>query len=159
MTPSNEPFIKGEFLLQRMEGKGGWTYVIVPSSARNPDVPFGWLKVTGFIDNYDLGQTKLMPLKGGGLFLPVKAAIRKVLRKEAGDTIALLLYADLRPYELPQELIDCLAMEPPAQERFLDLSESEQKRTVEWIYDAKTDETKIRRITETIARLLNPAAR
>ncbi len=152
---NTEPFIEGTFLMQRMEGKGGWTFVMLPAELKNPGVPFGWLKVTGFIDDYDLGQIRLMPIKGGSLFLPVKASIRKVLKKEAGETVFVKLFPDYTPYGVPQELIDCLQMEPLAYERFQQLSESEQKRTVEWIYDAKAEETKVKRIGDLMTHLLS----
>lgn len=155
MSNSEKPFIEGAFLLRRMEGKGGWTFVVIPAEMKNPDVPFGWLKVTGRIDSYDLGQLKLMPVKGGGLFLPVKAAIRKALNKEAGDTVYILLYADTRPYGIPDEIVECLKFEDGAYARFLKLSESAQKRYVDWIYDAKTEETKVRRIGEMITQLFD----
>jgi len=151
---NTEPFIEGTFIMQRMEGKGGWTFIVLPKELKNPGVPFGWVKVTGRIDDYDLGQIKLMPMKGGSLFLPVKAAIRKTLKKEAGDTVFVQLFPDYSAYGIPQELIDCLQLETGAYERFQQLSESEQKRTVEWIYDAKTEETKVKRIADTLARLL-----
>jgi hypothetical protein len=154
MAATEKPFIEGEFLLRRMEGKGGWTYVVIPAEMKNPEVPFGWLKVTGRIDAYDLGQMKLMPVKGGGLFLPVKAAIRKAIKKEAGDTVFVLLRADTRPYGIPDEIVECLKFEDGAYGRFLKLSESEQKRYVDWIYDAKTEETKVRRIAQLIAQVM-----
>ena len=153
MSATEKPFIEGAFLLQRMEGKGGWTYVVIPAEMKNPDVPFGWLKVTGRIDSYDLGQLRLMPVKGGGLFLPVKAAIRKAIGKEAGETVSVLLYADTRPYGIPEEIVQCLKFEEGAHDRFLQLSDSEQKRYVDWIYDAKTEETKVRRIGQLITQL------
>jgi len=147
-------FISGEFMMERMDGKGGWTFVILPAALKNPEVPNGWLKVTGKIDSYDLGKIRLMPLKGGDLFLPVKAAIRKSIKKEAGETVLISLFADYTSYGIPAELIECLEIEPAAYKRFLKLSESEQKRTVEWIYDAKTEETKVRRIGVAISRLM-----
>lgn len=94
-----------------------------------------------------------MPVKGGDLFLPVKAAIRKQLKKRPAIR-RIVLFPDFTPYDVPQELIKCLQLEPLAHEHFLKLPEGEQKRTVEWIYDAKSDETKERRIAQVISRML-----
>jgi hypothetical protein len=149
-----EPIIDGEFILQRIAGKGGWTYVVLPHVARDSFKPFNWLKVRGTIDHASLEQYRLMPVKGGGLFLPIKAALRKELKKEAGDTVQIVLFADDTPYGIPNELKECLEFEPPAYERFLALSESMQKQYVEWIYEAKTEETKIRRMGKMISRVL-----
>jgi hypothetical protein len=154
MSAKDQPIIDGTFLMDRMAGKGGWTYVVLPHVARTSFKPFNWLKVRGTIDHVPLEQYKLMPVKGGGLFLPIKATLRKELGKEAGDTVKVVLYADNTPYGIPDELKECLEFEPPSYERFLQLSESVQKQYVEWIYDAKTDDTKARRIARVIERML-----
>jgi hypothetical protein len=154
MSAQDQAIIDGTFLMERMAGKGGWTYVVLPHVPKDAFKPFSWLKVRGSIDGIPLEQYKLMPIKGGRLFLPVKAALRKTLSKEAGDTIRVILFADDTPYGIPDELKACLEFEPPAYERFMALSESRQKQYVEWIYDAKTDETKIRRIGRVITQVL-----
>ncbi len=38
----------------------------------------------------------------GKMFLPVKAEIRKKIKKEAGDWVHVLLYTDNEPLEVPQ---------------------------------------------------------
>jgi hypothetical protein len=154
MAAQDQPIIDGTFLMNRMTGKGGWTYVVLPHVPRNSFKPFNWLKVKGSVDHVPLEQYKLMPMKGGGLFLPVKAALRKQLGKEAGDSVKVVLYADDAPYGIPDELKECLQFEPPSYERFMQLSESAQKQCVEWIYEAKTEETKARRIARVIDRML-----
>lgn len=144
------PLIDGSFLMERMAGKGGWTYIVLPPVPRTSWGPFGWLKVRGSIDKIPLEHYKLMPMKDGRLFLPVKAQLRKQLKKEAGDTVHVTLYINDLTYEIPEELIDCLTVEPTALKRFNEQSESEQKRLVEWIYEAKSEETKVRRIAQLI---------
>jgi len=154
MSSEDQPIIMGTYLMERMAGKGGWTYVVLPHVAKNSFKPFNWLKVRGSIDSVPLEQYKLMPVKGGGLFLPIKAALRKELSKEAGDSVHVVLYADDTPYGIPDELKECLEFEAPAYERFMALSESVQKQYVEWIYEAKTEETKAKRIGILITRML-----
>ncbi len=147
--------IAGEFLLQRMEGKGGWTYAVVPRTIVNKSVPFGWVRVRGTIDSFELKAFNLMPIKGGDLFLPVKAEIRKAIKKEAGDHVSVILYKDDLPLEIPEELKICLATEPQASKTFYGYTDGEQKAFVNWIYSAKKDETKVDRIAKTIEMLLN----
>lgn len=146
--------VKGEFLLQRMEGKGGWTYAVIPRTIVNSGVPFGWVRVRGTIDTYEVKAFNLMPIKGGDLFLPVKAEIRKQIKKEAGDHIQVTLFVDNLPLDIPEELKICLEMEPEASKTFYSYPDGEQKAFVNWIYSAKKDETKVNRIAKTIEMLL-----
>jgi hypothetical protein len=75
------PLVNGDYLLQKFPGKGGWTYAAIPEILQNKKNPFGWVKVKGSVDGYELKQYKLMPMGEGRLFLPVKAAIRKKIKK------------------------------------------------------------------------------
>ncbi|WP_439506057.1 DUF1905 domain-containing protein [Sediminibacterium sp.] len=49
----------------------------------------------------------LMPMGNGYLFLPVKAEIRMNIKKQAGDYVKLVLFADNLLIEIPEELIQC----------------------------------------------------
>ena len=94
-----------------------------------------------------------MSMGEGRLFLPVKAEIRKKIKKKEGDYVHVILYPDNEPLEVPTELILCLQDEPKAFQFFKSLSESEQKFYVQWIYSAKKEETKIDRLAKSINRL------
>jgi len=96
-----------------------------------------------------------MPMGNGKLFLPVKAEIRKKIKKQEGDTVHIVLYPDDEPMEIPEEFAICLKDEPAADKFFQSLSESEQKFYIEWIYGAKKEETKINRMAKAINRLAN----
>lgn len=91
----------------------------------------------------------------GNLFLPVKAEIRKKIKKDEGDYVHVILYPDDAPLEVPEEMLLCLRDEPRALGFFNSLSESERKFYIEWVYSAKKEETKINRLGATINRLLN----
>jgi uncharacterized protein YdeI (YjbR/CyaY-like superfamily) len=106
------------------------------------------------IDSYEIKNYHLMPLKGGQLFLPVKAAIRKKIGKKDGDFVRVVLYADKDPTEIPGELLLCLQDDPIAYERFVSHSDREQKALVDWIYSARTDTTKVARIAKTLDKLV-----
>lgn len=138
-----------------MEGKGGWTFVVI--SEIKPDIKrkFGMVKVKGHIDDYELMGYNLMPMASGQLFLPVKAEIRKKIKKQEGDWVTVELYADTSGLAIPEELIDCLKDEPKAYANFQKLAESGQKEYRDWVYSAKKDETKVARIAKMIDMLLN----
>jgi len=150
-----EPLVNNTYLLEKFEGKGGWTYAVIPEIIKDKNRPFGWVKVKGMIDEVPLNKYHLMPLaNGGGLFLPVKADIRKKIGKEAGDKVRIVLYPDTDPLEIPGEMQLCLQDEPQALKFFNSLSESERKYYMQWIYAAKKEETKTDRLAKTINKLL-----
>jgi len=71
--------------LQRSPAKGGWTYVVLPDSARILKTK-GLVKVRGTIDGHPF-QSSFMAMGDGTHKLPVKADIRKILGKGEGDTV------------------------------------------------------------------------
>ena len=149
-----KPLIDKTYLLHKFPGKGGWTYAAIPEVAQNKKAPFGWVKVKGSIDGYAFRQYKLMPMGNGQLFLPVKAAIRKKIGKHAGDYVHIILYADASPLGIPEEIILCFGNEPQqAYATFMRFTEGEQKAYLDWIYAAKTEETKANRIIKMMDRL------
>ena len=149
----DNPLINKACLLERFPGKGGWTYAAIPEIVQDRHAWFGWVKVRGSIDSYELKNYKLMPMGNGKLFLPVKAEIRKKIGKQAGDWVHVVLYADIAPLVMEDDFMICLSEEPAAYQTFLGCSEGEKKELLDWIYSAKTDDTKVRRIAETIDRL------
>lgn len=148
-----KPLVNKKYLLEKFQGKGGWTYAQIPEILQNKNSPFGWVKVRGTIDDFEIKNYHLMPMGNGKLFLPVKAGIRKKIGKKEGDHVHVVLYADNLPVEIPEELKLCLSDEPHAYETFLTYSDGEQKAFIEWIYSAKTDETKVERISKTLDKL------
>jgi hypothetical protein len=145
-----KPLVNKKFLLEKYPGKGGWTYAAIPQIRQDKKAPFGWVKVKGHIDDYEIKNYRLMPMGNGKLFLPVKAEIRKKIGKKEGDWVKVVLYPDHAPQEIPKELLLCLKDEPTAYKNFMKYSDAEKKYFVEWIYSAKTDETKVKRIATTL---------
>jgi hypothetical protein len=148
-----KPLVDKRFKLERFQGKGGWTYARIPQIVQDKSKKFGWVKVRGSIDGYEIRKYQLMPMGNGKLFLPVKAEIRKKIKKDEGDFVHIILYPDNEPLEVPEEMLLCLRDEPAALKFFQSLSESEQKFYIQWVYSAKREETKIDRLAKSVNRL------
>ena len=149
-----KPLVNATYLLEKFPGKGGWTYAAIPEILQNKNNPFGWVKVKGSIDTHELKQYKLMPMGNDRLFLPVKSAIRKKIKKQAGDHVKIILYADNTALKIPEEIINCFNNEPKKiLDTFLSFTEGEQKSYLDWIYAAKTEDTKAHRIVQMMDRL------
>ena len=148
-----KPLVNNKYLLEKFQAKGGWTYAVIPEIKPDKHSPFGWVRVRGTIDDFEIKHYHLMPMGNGKLFLPVKADIRKKIGKKEGDYVQVVLYADSLPTEIPEELRTCLLDEPAAYNTFLSYTNGEQKAFIEWIYAAKKEETKIERIAKTLKKL------
>jgi hypothetical protein len=92
---------------------------------------------------------------GGQNLVSLSAANREFVGVAAGDTVEVDLELDTQPriVEVPEDLAAALAAEPSAQEFYAKLSYSAQRRFVEPLGDAKTADTRSRRIAKVVADL------
>ena len=64
MTPLTDKI----YLLEKFSGKGGWTFVRLPEISPGQNTTFGWVKVCGTIDRYEIKNYNLQPMGNGRLF-------------------------------------------------------------------------------------------
>jgi hypothetical protein len=95
---------------------------------------------------------------GGRFMVPVSAEVRKATGVAAGDEVEVRLELDTQPREVtvPDDFASALDGEPEAKRRFESLSYSHKRQHVMAIDEAKTAETRKRRIDKAIAMLKNP---
>jgi Bacteriocin-protection, YdeI or OmpD-Associated/Domain of unknown function (DUF1905) len=95
---------------------------------------------------------------GGRYFLPLNRQNREAAGVAAGEWIAVELEADTeeRTVDVPDDLRAALDANTEARAAFDSLSYSHRKEYADWVAEAKREETRARRIAQTLERLRAP---
>ena len=112
--------------------------------------------VTVTINGFSYRST-IAPM-GGEYWIPVSADVRASAGVTAGDDVVVDVELDTEPrtVDVPDDLNVALNESPAAKSAFDRLSYSNQRRIVLQVTDAKTDETRRRRIAKAIETLQAP---
>ena len=135
--------------------KTGWTYIEIPADLAQQLKP-GTRKsfrVKGKLDNYKISGVALLPMGNGSFIMAINATIRKGIGKKKGAMVKVKLEVDKKEFQFNKDFMECLADEPAAAEFFQTLAGSHQRYFSKWIDDAKTVETKTKRIAWAVTAL------
>ena len=135
--------------------KTGWTYFEVPADIAQQLKPGNKkeFKVKGRLDAHAIKRVSLFPMGRGRFILVLNAALRKAIGKKHGAMVQARLEADDSAFVFNKDFIECLSDEPAADEFFKSLPGSHQRYFSKWIDDAKTEPTKVKRITMAVNAL------
>jgi hypothetical protein len=137
--------------------KTGWRYIEIPADIAQKLKPNNKkaFRVRGMLDSFAIEGFALMPMGDGKFIMPIKAEIRKSIRKEAGAmlTVKLEEHKDFKVL-VPADLQDCFDFDPEAETQFNSLAMSHRNYFIKWIESAKTNETRAKRIINTVNAML-----
>jgi hypothetical protein len=135
-----------------MGEKTGWSYIRIPAKLAQELKPGNKksFRVKGRLDDHPISGMALLPMGEGDFIMALKAAVRKAIRKQKGDTLEVQIELDKKEITAPKELLDCLADEPKAQQYFRGLPKSHQNWYGNWVRTAKTEPTRARRIAQIV---------
>jgi hypothetical protein len=135
-------------------GDGGGAFVIVPFDVEKT---FGKkrVKINAIIDGESYRGT-LVRMGTPQHMLLVLKEIREKIGKSIGDEVSVTLEEDLaeRIVEVPADIQKALETEPAAQAYFSRLSYTHQREYVQWVTDAKREQTRLGRIKRMIEMLV-----
>jgi hypothetical protein len=137
--------------------KTGWTYIEIPADIAQQLKPGNKksFRVKGMLDALPVNGMALMPMGEGNFIMALKAEVRKGIHKHAGAMLQVRLEADNDfKVEMPADLQECFDFEPEAYEFFNSLAKSHREYFIRWINEAKTNETRAKRIVNTVNAML-----
>ena len=137
--------------------KTGWSYIEIPAQIAQqlkPDNKKSF-RVKGMLDGLVVNGMALMPMGEGNFIMALKADIRKSIHKNKGAMLHVSIEEVLDyKIEIPDDLKECFDFEPEAQNFFNSLAKSHRDYFIKWIASAKTNETRAKRIVNTINAML-----
>jgi Bacteriocin-protection, YdeI or OmpD-Associated/Domain of unknown function (DUF1905) len=135
-------------------GRGGGAFVVIPEKVVQALGGGSRFRVTGTLGGVAF-ESSTMSMGGGRVCLGVHKATRQAAGADIGDRVQIEIDRDERPREVsvPDDLAAALARDPTAQAAFEKLSFTHRREYVEWVTTAKREETRARRIAQTLDRL------
>ena len=135
--------------------KTGWTYIDIPSDIAEQLMPGNkkGFYVKGKLDSFSMKPTALLPMGAGNFILTLNADVRKKIGKKKGAILNVKLQIHKEGYKLNEDFVACLDDAPEARKFFDTLTGSHRNYFSKWIDSAKTEPTKIKRITMAVNAL------
>lgn len=143
---------KQKFRTELIKGDGDTTGFVIPEKVVDAFGQGKKPKVTVTI-NGKFSYPNTVAVMGGQYMIGISKERRKLAGVEAGQMIDVTLELDTAPrvMEVPPDLQKALDKDKAAKAHFATLSYSNQRKHIDPINDAKTEETRARRIEKSVA--------
>ena len=141
--------------IQYIPGNGAWTYQLIIPNTKNIKGKWGDLKVSGKIDNFEIKNKNLGPMKNSDKKMAVNSEIRNSIGKGAGDFVNVTLYLENENIEEKNEnemIFECFK-DAEVLNIFNKLKIEEQNEIIQNINSTATENQKVEKIVKFIAKL------
>ena len=141
--------------IQHIPGNGAWTYHLIIPNTKNIKGKWGDLKVSGKIDNYELKNKNLAPLKSSDKKMSLNSEIRNFIGKSGGEFVNVTLYLENENAEEKNEnemIFECFKG-AEVLSKFKKLKIEEQNEIIQNINSSATENQKVEKIVKFIAKL------
>jgi hypothetical protein len=130
-------------------------YVSIPFDVEKVYGTRGQVKVKAWFDDHAY-RGVLANMGTGCHIIGLRKDVRQAIGKQAGDKVKVVLERDEeeRVVDVPQDLKDALRLSPKAEKFFSTLSYTNRKEYAVWVSSAKKEETREKRLTASIQKLL-----
>lgn len=139
--------------LKYQPGKGAWTYHIQVPNTKHIIGKWGFIKVAGTIDNYNIGSINLAKLGDQDKLISINREIRKAINKTGGDTVIVTLYLLTPKEQITRKEILHTFKESGVLKAFKKLIDDEQGEMIEKMTSQKSDEKQVKMILKYIDQL------
>ena len=141
--------------IQYIPGNGAWTYQLIIPNTKNIKGKWGDLKVSGKIDNFEIKNKNLGPMKNSDKKMALNSEIRNSIGKGAGDFVNVTLYLENQNKEKNKEnemIFECFK-DAQVLNIFNKLKIDEQNEIIQSINSTATENQKVEKIVKFIAKL------
>ncbi len=135
--------------------KTGWTYIEVPANIAQRLLPGNKksFRVKGKLDQYKIKGIALLPMGNGTFIMALNKDMRRGIGKRKGAMLQVQLAFDKDEFVFNKDFLECLDDDPAARTFFRSLTGSHQRYFSKWIDSAKTEPTRVKRITMAVNAL------
>lgn len=141
--------------IQYIAGNGAWTYQLIIPNTKDIKGKWGDLKVSGKIDNFEIKNKNLGPMKNSDKKMALNSEIRNSIEKGAGDFVNVTLYLENKNTEENNEnemIFECFK-DAEVLNIFNKLKIEEQNEIIQSINSTATKNQKVEKIVKFIAKL------
>ena len=148
--------VKNEKLeIQYIPGNGAWTYHLIIPNTKSIKGKWGDLKVSGKIDDYEIKNKNLAPLKDSDKKMSLNLDIRNFIGKSGGEFVNVTLYLENENTKEKNEnemIFECFK-DAEVLNIFYKLKIEEQNEIIQSINSSATENQKVEKIVKFIAKL------
>ena len=155
MPTGKEKTHKFTAVLEKPDDGMDTAYISMPFDVEEVYGTKGQVKVKALFDGQPY-RGILVNMGTGSHIIGVRKDIRAAINKQVGDTVKVEITRDTeeRVVDIPEDLLKAFKKSPKAEAFYNTLSFTNRKEYAVWISSAKKQETRDKRLAETIKKLL-----